>query len=151
MMTVPASGFCGSPGGISVGGTSVRITVPSSAVWGCIFGGRFDIMTVPSSLLPFSGLSLIGSASLFGLAVELEIGQPDVFAHLDLVGAQLLGRLEAGACRGAGKGDDVVLLDAVAADTEAAGEHAVHVQRRAAGEEHDPVLAPVRSLARIRA
>lgn len=43
-------------------------------------------------------------------------------------------------------GHVIVLINTVAADTEASNERAVFVQRQATGEKHDPVLMPIRRL-----
>ena len=40
----------------------------------------------------------------------------------------------------AGGGGEVVLIDAVAGDAEAADEHAVSIERHSSGEKHDAVL-----------
>ena len=73
---------------------------------------------------------------------ELEIRQPDALID-DLIGVDVGGRFEAGS---AGGGDEIVLIDAVAADAEAAHQHAVLIQRQRAGKKHDAVLIRIRRL-----
>src|SRR5439155_12043273 len=59
------------------------------------------------------------------------------FATIELVTARAGGRGEMG---GAGVGDDVVLVDAVAADADGADEFSILIKRDAAGEDGDAVL-----------
>src|SRR5438094_8705012 len=54
-----------------------------------------------------------------------------------MIAADVRRRLKA---RGSREGDDVVLIDAVAADADGANPHAVLVQRRATGKDRDTVL-----------
>src|SRR5712691_2282185 len=82
-----------------------------------------------------------------GVAWELEVRQSDT-ADEHLVGAQRRRRSKAGGAAGA---DQVVLLDAVAADAEPTDHLSVLPQRSAAGEEHDAGLIGVRRLGALRA
>src|SRR6266849_2196293 len=82
-----------------------------------------------------------------GVAWELEVRQSDP-ADEHLVGAQRRRRSEAG---GTARADQVVLLDAVAADAGPADHLPVLPQRGAPGKEHDTALIGVRGLGALRA
>src|SRR4029453_2887980 len=69
------------------------------------------------------------------VAREFDERQPHV-ADEELVGAEGLGRPEADAAR---RGDDVVLIDPVAADPDRADEGVVLIERNAPGKNLNPV------------
>src|SRR5581483_653972 len=86
-------------------------------------------------------------ASVERVARVLEVRQADVLDE-ELVSAEVIRRVEAG---DAARGDEVVLIDAIAADAEAADQGAILVDARAAGEEDDAVLVgEVRLLVEVR-
>ena len=86
-------------------------------------------------------------ASIRRILRELEIRQPDALID-DLIGVDAGGRFKG---RSAGGGYEIVLIDAVAADAQAAHQHAVLIQRQRAGKKHDAVLIRIRRLRALRA
>ena len=90
-------------------------------------------------------LVLWPAGSLGWISRELQVGQAHVVDH-DLIGADIYGRLKirntTGAARSAGgihcsRSDEVIFIDAVSANAQAADQNAILIEGQAAGEKDD--------------
>ena len=105
----------------------------------------------------WKGLGLrVPGVSVGRVPRELEVGQAHVFNH-DLIGSDVGRRLKirhaTRTTRATGginssRSDEVVLIDTISADPQAADEHAISIKWQASGEEDDAahVAGGVRSL-----
>ena len=86
--------------------------------------------------------TLAGCGSVGGVPRKLLVGQAHA-VHFNLVGPHRGGRLEA---LGASGGDEVILVNPVAAHAQSSHQHTILIEGQTAGEKHDSVLIGVGGL-----